>query len=159
MFRVVLIFLLSLTACASRPSGLSEARAPSLPPATQPTEQPTPSQPIALAFEGVTGTLTVTNERGAVALLVSLSGLDPAQAYELSVGQPGALFDVHNAQLLAGSARGETIFVPDLTGMLRLRATHPERIAWDGRVIVYLASPVFKPLGRSEIITLAGRSH
>ena len=162
MFRVILILALSLSACAVRPAELSgpPSTAASLPPVTQPSVAPTASPPITLAFEGVTGTLTVTHERGAVALLVALRNLDPAQTYELSVGQTGAgaLFDLNNAQLLAGSARGETIFVPDITGLLRLRAVHPERIARDGRVIVYLASPTFKPLGQSETITLAGRS-
>ncbi len=163
MFRAISILALSLSlaACAGHLADLPVVRSTEpLPSPTEPITHPAASQPITLAFEGVAGTLTVTDEHGAVTLLVSLTGLDPSQVYELSVGQmdKGALFDVHNAQVLAGSARDETIFVPDLTGLLRLRAIHPERIVRNSRVLVYLASPAFKPVGQSETITLAAGS-
>ncbi len=155
MFRMILILasILGLAACTTTVQQPYQAAVQRMPPTNQPNPvAPTP-QTALLPFIGLDGTLVVSQQGGAVDLLVSLNGLDPIQRYAISVGAEsgaGALFDVQNAQVLAGRALDETIFAPDWDGHLKIRATHPARITRNGRVMVYLADPAFKPLGRSD---------
>ena len=117
-------------------------------------------QRLNLTFEQSHGQVVVVARPEAVEFVVALDGLDPRQDYEIALEtrpEGGAMFDKYNAHLEVGLARGETVYVPDAAGSIRLRETHPLRLihgkaeAW---IVVHQATIAWTMVDRSPAFML-----